>query len=219
MNVHTLGLPRRGRDKSTSAGTGCAPSDVKALAPMQCALTSAAMSEELPIPPLQSGYLRVAVLLKDPSAVTNGDLVRATGVDLDYLGPVLIHGHQASIDVAMSVAEQAREGLAKLGPTQVVTAAPVRYAYRWLRLGVGRNHGLSMGQLRKMLERAKAGPLGRIHVNNTHTLVGVREDFLDAVVEHFTDARTNGAALRPEVLKEGAMKEKPDYKPPGPGRN
>lgn len=174
------------------------------------------MSEEPSAPPLRPGFTRIGVLLKRPDTVTNGDLVRATGVPLEELGPVLILGAQAQIDVAIAHAEQARGGLATLGPTQVVNSVPIRHPYRWVRLQVGRNHGLSMGQLRKLLTRYDAGPIGRIHINNTHTLVGVRADHLDGLLEAGAAARTNGAALRPELLPPNALWERPDYKPGAP---
>lgn len=168
------------------------------------------MSEDLP--QLAPGYVRLAVLLKDPERITNGDLVRATGVGPDRLGPVLILGHQASVDVERDQADLAREGLSKLGPTQIVAIEQVTHRYVWLRFQAGRNHGLTMGQLRKLLIKADAGPIGRIHINNTHSLIGVRDDHLERTLQHFAEARVNGVAIKPQQLAPGTIREAPDYK-------
>lgn len=169
------------------------------------------MSEEMPA--LAPGFVRLAVLLKDPSAVTNGDLVRATGVDLDHLGPVLVLGHQASVDVLREMAEQAREGLNKLGPTQIVDIKQVIHSYAWIRLSAGRNHGLTMGQLKKLLARADAGPIGKIHINNTHSLIGVRDDHIERTMAHFAEARVNGVAMKPQRVPLSAVRDGPEFKP------
>jgi len=169
------------------------------------------MSEDLP--QLAAGYVRLAVLLEGGRAVTHGDVVRASGVGLDHLGPVLVLDNQAWVDVVQDQAESVRQGLESLGPTQVMAAEPIRYQYRWLRLGAGRNHGLTMGQLRKLLNRADAGPLGRIHINNTPTLVGLREDHIEGVERHFAEARVNGVTVRPTRPPPGEIREPPDYKP------
>ena len=165
------------------------------------------------LPKLAPGYVRLAVLLESPEGVTNGDVVKATGVDLDHLGPVLVLGEQAWVDVERDLADQAREGLQRLGPTQISAVKPILYKYQWLRLGAGRNHGLTMGQLRKLLTRADAGPIGRIHINNTHTMVGIREDHLERVEAHFAEARVNGVAVRPERMRADQVREAPDFKP------
>ena len=68
----------------------------------------AAMTEHQPP---QSGYVRLSVLLDKPC--TPGELAKACGVDLDHLGPIVINGDQALVDVTTDEAPTAREGLKK----------------------------------------------------------------------------------------------------------
>ena len=168
------------------------------------------MPDELPA--LAPGFVRLAVLLESAGSVTNGDLVRATGVSPEHLGPVLVLGNQGTVDVERALADKARTGLAALGPTQIVAIQQVVHTWVWLRFQVGRNHGLTMGQLKKLLTRADAGPVGRIHINNTHTLIGVRDDHVERTLEHFAQSRVNGVAVKPQRLPAGTMREAPNYR-------
>jgi hypothetical protein len=72
--------------------------------------------------------------------------------------------------------------------------------FRWLKLNVGRNHGLTLGQLRKVLAAADALPLGKFNINNTHTMVGVQDQKAAGIVARLADARINGQAVRPELV-------------------
>jgi len=149
------------------------------------------------LPPLALGYVRVEVRFRLPSgaAPTPGDVVRATGVRPDDLGPIMVAGVNAVVDVKSQLVQRARDGLAALGLTKVTD-----WNFRWLKLNVGRNHGLTIGQLRKILVAADALPLGKFNINNTHTLVGVQDQKAEAVRAHLADARVNGQAVRPELL-------------------
>ena len=151
------------------------------------------------LPPLASGYVRVEVRFRLPGAPpTPGDVVRATGVHPEDLGPIMVAGINAVVDVRASVSQRARDGLTALGLTRVAD-----WNFRWLRLNVGRNHGLTIGQLRKILVAADALPIGKFNINNTHTMVGVVDQKAEAVVAHLADARINGQAARPELLPAG----------------
>ncbi|MHC5068560.1 MAG: DbpA RNA binding domain-containing protein [Planctomycetota bacterium] len=167
-------------------------------------------------PPPKPGFARLAVLLSK-SGLTNADVARATGVDLDHLGPVLIFGHQALVDVAAAHCEAACEALNALGPVQVVSAADVTTTWLWLRLEVGRNHGLTLAHLRKVLDRNGAGDLGRIHVNNSHSLVGIREDRITDLIAALADQVINGIRVRPSQVAEGAIRESAAFTPKASG--
>ena len=65
---------------------------------------------------------------------------------------------------------------------------------------VGRNHGLTIGQLRKLLVTADALPLGKFNINNTHTMVGVQDQKAAAICARMADLRINGQAVRPELV-------------------
>jgi hypothetical protein len=91
--------------------------------------------------------------------------------------------------------QRARDGLSALGLTRVAD-----WNFRWLKLNVGRNHGLTIGQLRKVLVAVDALPLGKFNINNTHTLIGVQDQKAEAVLKRLADARVNGQAVRPELL-------------------
>ena len=148
------------------------------------------------LPPLAPGYVRVEVRFRLPGAPpTPGDLVRATGVHPDELGPIMVAGVNAVIDVKSALVNRARDGLSALGLTRVAD-----WNFRWLKLNVGRNHGLTLGQLRKVLAAADALPLGKFNINNTHTMVGVQDQKAEAIRARLADLRINGQAVRPELV-------------------
>ncbi len=151
------------------------------------------------LPPLAPGYVRVEVRFRLPGApLTPGDVVRASNVPPDALGPILVAGVNAVVDVRSALAQRARDGLSALGLTRVSD-----WNFRWLKLNVGRNHGLTIGQLRKVLVAADALPMGKFNINNTHTMVGVQDQKAEAVLARMTDTRINGQAVRPELLAIG----------------
>jgi hypothetical protein len=151
------------------------------------------------LPPVASGYVRIEVRFRLPGAPpTPGDIARATGVHPDELGPIMVAGLNAVCDVRSTVAPRARIGLDALGQTRIAD-----WNFRWLRLAVGRNHGLTIGQLRKVMAAADALPLGKFNINNTHTMVGVQDQKAAAVVARLTETRINGQAVRPELLPPG----------------
>ena len=78
---------------------------------------------------------------------------------------------------------------------------------------IGRNHGISMGQLRKILQAADALPLGRISINNTHTLVGLQDFKIPAVMAKLTPLKINGFSPRPEMLPIGKGPGAPAFTP------
>ncbi len=148
------------------------------------------------LPPLAPGYVRVEVRFRLPGAPpTPGDLVRATGVHPDELGPIMVAGVNAVVDVRGPLVQRARDGLSALGLTRVAD-----WNFRWLKLNVGRNHGLTLGQLRKVLAAADALPLGKFNINNTHTMVGVQDQKAAGIVARLADTRVNGQAVRPELV-------------------
>ncbi len=148
------------------------------------------------LPPLAPGYVRIEVRFRLPGAPpTPGEVARATGIHPNQLGPIMVAGVNAVVDAKSQFVQRAREGLAALGLTRVAD-----WNFRWLRMNVGRNHGLTIGQLRKVLVAADALPLGKFNINNTHTLVGVQDQKAEAVVRHLADTRINGQAVRPELL-------------------
>jgi len=149
------------------------------------------------LPPVADGYLRIVVrLVRDD--FTPGEIARYAGVDPDHLGPIAVLGGEAAVDVTYAMAKTARGFLARLGPTRLVD-----WQWRWMRLGIGRNHGLSIGQLRKLMLAADAMPLGKISINNTHSMVGIQDFRLGAVLAKLATTRVNGFALRAEGLAPG----------------
>jgi len=148
------------------------------------------------LPPLAPGFVRVEVRFRLPGApLTPGDVVRASGVHPSELGPIMVAGVNAVVDVRSPVAQRARDGLSALGITRVAD-----WNFVWLKLNVGRNHGLTIGQLRKVLVAADALPLGKVNINKTHTVVGVQDQKATAIVVRLGDTRINGQAVRPELM-------------------
>lgn len=153
------------------------------------------------LPSLAIGYVRLEVRFRLASGSpppTPGELVRASNCHPDELGPIMVAGINAVVDVRHAAAGKARDGLGALGLVRVAD-----HNFRWIRLMVGRNHGLTIGQLRKVLVAADALPLGKFNINNTHTMVGILDQKAQAVVDRLATTRVNGAAVRPEVLPAG----------------
>jgi hypothetical protein len=161
------------------------------------------------LPAIASGFVRITVRLAGASGLTPGELARATGVPPDHIGPVAVHSDEGVVDVRAELGKQARERLERLGATRLVG-----WEWQWLKLHVGRNHGLSMGQLRKIMQTVDAMPLGRIAVNNTHTLVGLQDFKIPPVLARLAVLKINGFAARPEVLPLGKGPGSAAYVPP-----
>jgi hypothetical protein len=148
--------------------------------------------------PPAEGFVRIAVRLGTGAAPTPGEIARLCAVELEALGPIQVGPGEAQVDVRADRGRAVRAHLERLGPTRLEG-----WTWRWLRLSVGRNHGLSMGQLRRVMQNAEALPLGRIHIQNTHSLVGVQDFRLPTVLERLKGTRLNGFALRAEALAPG----------------
>ena len=150
------------------------------------------------LPPLASGFVRLALLLRNSSLSTPGAIATATGVGPDDIGPIAIVGDEAFIDVQSEVSKTARDGLSRWGPTRIVERH-----WQWLRIAIGRNHGLTMGQFRRLMQTADAVPLGKIIIQNTHTLVGLQDHKTEGVIERLSHIKINGYNPRPTALPLG----------------
>ncbi|HYE08475.1 MAG TPA: DbpA RNA binding domain-containing protein [Planctomycetota bacterium] len=150
------------------------------------------------LPPLASGYIRIALLLRNSSLSTPGAIATAAGVGADDLGPIAIIGDEAFVDVKSDVGKAARDALSRWGPTRLAERH-----WQWLRIAIGRNHGLTMGQLRRLMQNADAAPLGKIIIQNTHTLVGLQDHKTATVIERLASAKINGYNPRPTALPLG----------------
>lgn len=158
------------------------------------------------LPELVPGFVRIQVRLPRDGQPTPGELVRWSGMALDDLGPVHVLDGSALVDVRAAQGKAAREHLERLGPTRLVG-----WQWQWLKLHIGRNHGLNIGQLKKVMLGVDALPLGRILVNNTHTMVGVQDFKLTGVMARLSALRINGFAARPEALPHGSGPGSPEY--------
>jgi hypothetical protein len=159
------------------------------------------------LPALATGFVRIQVRLPRDAQPTPGDLARLAGVSLDDLGPVQVLDGSAVVDVRTEHGRAAREHLERLGPTRLVG-----WDWQWLKLNIGRNHGLNIGQLKKVMLNVDALPLGRILINNTHTLVGVQDFKLPAILARMATLRVNGYAARPEALPLGSGPGSAEYR-------
>ena len=162
------------------------------------------------LPALASGFVRIHLRLSRGDAKTPGELASWCGVPLEQVGPIAVaeNGREAWVDVRLEAGRPARAQLERLGPTRLVD-----WQWQWLKLGIGRNHGLSMGQLRKIMHNADAGTVGRIHIQNTHTLVGLQDFKLGTVCERLSLSRINGYAVKPEALPLGKGPGSPAFTP------
>lgn len=160
------------------------------------------------LPQVKPGFVRIGVRLRPGNTVTPGDLVTAAGVKLEEIGPITVLDNEAYVEIGHVVARTARFNLDRVGPTRIL-----QWNWRWLKLNIGRNHGLTIGQLRKLMQTVDASPLGRLHVNNTHTLVGLQDFKLPPVLAKLLTLRLNGYAVRPEALEEGEGPGNPAFVP------
>ena len=151
------------------------------------------------IPPIAAGFVRIAVRLPKGSAYTPGDLASRAGIEIDSVGLITVVDLEALIDVRAERGKVARIALERLGPTRLEG-----WTWQWLRLGLGRNHGLTIGQLKRIMQTADAMPLGRIHIQNTHSLVGLQDFKMPAVLARLQPLRVNGFASRAEALPPGS---------------
>lgn len=161
--------------------------------------------DELPDP--APGFVRIQVRLPRDTQSTPGDLARLAGVALDDLGLVQVLDGSAVVDVRTEHGKTAREHLERIGPTRLVG-----WEWQWLKLNIGRNHGLNIGQLKKVMLGVDAMPLGRILINNTHTMVGVQDFKLPAIMARMSTLRVNGYAARPEALPLGSGPGSAEYR-------
>jgi hypothetical protein len=162
--------------------------------------------EQLPDP--APGFVRIQVrLAREHHGATPGELARQAGVALDDLGPVQVRDGWALVDVRTDLGRTAREHLERLGSTRLVG-----WQWQWLKLHIGRNHGLNIGQLKKVMQNVDAMPLGRILINNTHTLVGLQDFKLAAIITRMGGMRVNGFAARPEALALGSGPGSAEYR-------
>ncbi|MFW5860539.1 MAG: DbpA RNA binding domain-containing protein [Planctomycetota bacterium] len=150
------------------------------------------------LPALKQGHVRIHLLLSDPASITPGGLLQASGLEPEQVDNIHIDRGEALIDVIAEVGRDARTRLEQLGPTQIRhPERPAPAPFVWLRINVGRNHGLTARQLDKVLNRADAGKVGQINIKNTYALVGLPEDRIAAIAERLEGTRLNGVILHP----------------------
>lgn len=158
------------------------------------------------LPPVAPGFVRLQVHLGRGASLTPGEVAQATGVDAADLGPIALDGRTASVDVIAQRGREARQHLSALGITQLIERNWV-----WLRLSVGRNHGLAMGQFRKVMANAGTKTLGRIVIQNTHCLVGLPDDVANDILPRLEKTRVNGYLVRPSILPAKAGPGSPEF--------
>ncbi len=159
------------------------------------------------LPPPAPGYVRIQVRLSRGSQPTPGELAQTTGVALDDLGPVHVEEGTALVDVRTVHGRVARDNLEKFGATKLV-----QWNWQWVKICIGRNHGLNIGQFRKVMQNVDALPLGRILINNTHTMVGLQDFKIPTILARLSTLRVNGYAARPEVLPYGTGPGSAEYR-------
>ena len=160
------------------------------------------------LPPVKPGFVRIGVRFPGGTPMTPGQLATACNLDLEQVGAIMVEGSEAFVEVRYEFARHARFALDRIGPTRLL-----QWSWQWLKLNIGRNHGLTIGQLRKLMLTVDAAPLGRLHVNNTHTLVGLHDVKLQPILAKLATTRLNGFAVRAEALPLGSGPGSPAYVP------
>lgn len=153
------------------------------------------------MPALKKGFVRLAVLLQDATPMTPGELAQQLGVPLDRLGYIMVTPQQVRLDVEQEHLKAVREKLELLGPIQVEGREEPQW--RWMRLEIGRNRGVTMQQLRRHCQRAGLERPGRIHVQNSYSVLGVPEHLWDHMMKYFKAVSVNGQLARPSFCAIG----------------
>ncbi len=159
------------------------------------------------LPPPSQGFVRIQVRLLRAPQLTPGELAQAAGVALDDLGPVQILNGFGVVDVRTVHGRVTRDRLEQFGPTKLVD-----WQWQWVKLHIGRNHGLNIGQFRKVMQNVDALPMGRILINNTHSMVGLHDYKIPTILARMSTLRVNGYAARAEVLPLGMGPGPADYR-------
>lgn len=158
------------------------------------------------LPPVGAGFVRLLVHLPRNHALTPGTLAQSSGVKPELIGPIAIFGPSGYIDIIAEAGREARVNLTRIGQVQLLERNWV-----WLRLAIGRNHGLGMGQFRKIMVAAGAKALGRIVIQNTHTLVGLPDDLAPDVAEMLGRKKINGYSVRPTLMDPRSGPGSPEF--------
>jgi hypothetical protein len=159
------------------------------------------------IPAPLDGFVRIQIRLHHGLKPTPGELVQGSHVALEDLGPIHVEDSVAFVDVRTVHGRSAREKLEKFGGTKLVG-----WQWQWVKLHIGRNHGLNIGQFRKVMQQVDALPMGRIMIQNTHTLVGLQDFKIPAIMARMSTLRVNGYAARAEVLPLGQGPGSAEYR-------
>ena len=161
-------------------------------------------------PPAQ-GFLRLALNVPGRQTPTPGELVQvvqSAGLSLDDLGLIQVDGSDSLLDVRESIAERAYQVLSQVGSVRVL-----HRRWQWLKLLIGRNDGFTLNRLKKLISDIDAGEPGRIHLNNTHTMVGILEAKAAGAVARLPAIRINGRPVRHELLPPGTGPGDPMFTP------
>jgi hypothetical protein len=155
---------------------------------------------DLPAEPAED-FVRFALFVKQPGAFTPGSIAQQTGIDPDLIGLISIQRDHIVIEVHKTAKKDVRARLVELGACKLLVDRELRWL--WMYLNLGRNHGLTMRKLRSTLEAAEAQPVGRIHLNNNFTVVGLREDRFEAVSAQLAGRSINGIAVQCREASQG----------------
>ena len=151
------------------------------------------------LPDIAPEFTRLTVYIKDTRALTPGGVAQATGLQAEQLGPIIIGKNRISVDVHDSGIDAARPKLEAMGSLQEPAGRRARRQWFWLRLEVGRNHGLTIGQLRKLLNKVELTTLGKIEIANTHARCGIDAGDCESVIEQLASVKINGFPVKASV--------------------
>lgn len=155
------------------------------------------------LPPVQAGYIRFVLFPEEKTwKLDPGMLIKMCQCGPEHVGHIQIKRQKVYIDIHNAVSHQVREALQEHGRCTVAENGLEQLKWSFIRLGIGRNHGLNVGQLKKLMKRIKAGPLGKISINNSYTLIGLREDFIKQALQQLSGMRINGFASQARFAQE-----------------
>ncbi|NRA38471.1 MAG: DbpA RNA binding domain-containing protein [Planctomycetes bacterium] len=161
------------------------------------------------IEPVLAGYVRLVLYPRQATpTLTPGEVVSWSDVAPEFIGPLMIGRKQVLIDIHCHHSKHACEALAKHGSCCIAQSGVHKMEWHFIRLGIGRNQGLGISHLKRIMGAAQKGPLGKISINNTYSLVGLREDFVQVCLQSLENKRINGFRCQARLAQENEIGRK-----------
>lgn len=161
------------------------------------------------IEPVLAGYVRLVLYPRQATnTLTPGEIVTWSDTSTEFIGPLMIGRTQVLIDIHCHHSKNACESLGKHGSCCIAQSGVHKMEWHFIRLAIGRNQGLGISHLKRIMGAAQNGPLGKISINNTYSLIGIREDYVPACLQALEKKRINGFRCQARLAEENEIGRK-----------